>query len=235
MRRRTEWRAAILLLIIACKPVAPSKPAARVATIRATVITIRTTLEPSKKTYTHEIVIVGNRARSTGENDTWRVFDVAHDRVTFVDDIAKTFRVEPLASIVKKRREAMRAPIAEHIPRATFAATTDVRTIQGVQAKRYVVSVGKYERQLWIGEHKLIPKNLFAMMQASDPPSTPLAPMMREADDALTAIRGFPLLEHAEVPYGNAKMVLDRAVIAIAQRDMPRALLDVPRGYREIQ
>lgn len=234
MRRRIEW--ALLLLCVACKPAPPAKPSVAAGpTVRATVVTIRTAVEPSKKTYSHDLVIAGDLARSTDENDTWRLFDVKRNSVTFVDDVAKTFRTEPVDAILKKRRAAMRAPLPAHIPRAQFSSTNDVKVIQGVQSTRFVVKVGEYQRDLWMGEHQLIPTKLFAMMQATDTPSTPLAPMMNNADEALTVIRGFPLAEHAELPYGKSKMVLQRDVVSIVAKDVPKSLVAIPAGYREIK
>ena len=40
------------------------------------------------------------------------------------------------------------------------------------------------------------------------------------------------LAERAEMPYGESKMSYERRVIAIGQRDVPKALVEVPRGYR---
>src|SRR6185295_12492156 len=67
---------------------APAPPKKPEPTIRATVVTIQTTIQPANKIYTHEIVIANNRARSTDEADQWRLFDFAQKKVTYVDDIA---------------------------------------------------------------------------------------------------------------------------------------------------
>jgi hypothetical protein len=72
------------------------------------------------------------------------------------------------------------------------------------------------------------------MMQASDSASSPLAPMMRAADDALTRTRAFPVLDHSELPYGNKKLVIRREVVGIAEQSVPEALLRVPAGYRDL-
>ena len=60
--------------------------------MRATVVTIRTTLQPANKNFTHSLMIANNLARSGDEVDAWRLFDLKKKQVTFVDDIAKTYR-----------------------------------------------------------------------------------------------------------------------------------------------
>ena len=69
------------------------------------------------------------------------------------------------------------------------------------------------------------------MTQASLPPSSPLAGVTLPADAALMAVQGFPLADHAELPYGNARLVVDRSVVKIEQRDVPETWLTVPKIY----
>ncbi|MGZ8711458.1 MAG: hypothetical protein ACXW28_14650, partial [Thermoanaerobaculia bacterium] len=176
------------LLVIAvcasCKPAQPAKPAAG-PQVRATVVTIRTTIQPDNKTHTHTIVIVGDRARSTGEHDTWRLFDTKAKTVTLVDDVARTVKIETLQAIVRRRSTANAAALPSHYPRATFARANERRTMQGVNAEKVTIASGGYKRELWLAEHSSIPRGLFAMMHASETPSSPLAPMMRDVDRAL--------------------------------------------------
>ena len=227
----------LLLLCIACKPVVkkpPARQAAAVPRVRATVVTIETTMQPSKKTFTHELVIANGRARTTGDVDVWRLFDLSHDSVTFVDDIAKTYRTEPVGSLVATRKAALDKPLPAEIPRAEFVSTGARKTLQGVEAAQSVIKVGGYTRELWIGSHPAIPPQLFAAMQASTAPSTPIAGMTRIADEALASLRGFPLADHSELPVGNAKLIVDRTVTKIEQRDVPAALLEIPRGFKDL-
>jgi len=192
--------------------------------MRATVVTIRTTIEPDKKTYTHAIVIADGLARNTGELDQWRLFDTKKKSVTFVDDIAKTTRTESFESLLEKHRAALAEDLPDHYPRARVTA----------DAKRVVIEVGNYRRELQLTENRAIPNELFAMMIASDSASSPLAPMMRASDDALTRTRAFPLLDHSEMPYGDKKRIVDRAVISIAQKNVAESMLRVPGGYRNV-
>ena len=209
----------------------PAQQAENAPRVHATVVTIQTTMQPSKKTYTHELVIAGGRARTTGDVDVWRLFDLKQDSVTFVDDIAKTYRTEPVRTLAATRKAALAAPLPAEIPRAQFTSTGAKKTLQGVEASQSVIKVGGYTRELWIGSHPAIPPGLFAAMQASTTPSSPIAGMTRTADEALAAVRGFPLADHSELPMGNSRIVVDRNVLRIEQRDVPAAMLEIPRGY----
>jgi hypothetical protein len=226
-----------LALLCSC-----SKPPAATAiakqngpTIRAMVVTIQTTIQPANKTYSHEIVIANNLARSTDEADQWRLFDFAQKRVTYVDDIAHTVRVQSFADAIASRRAAVARPVPDGLPRAQFVVTNAQKTLQGVATKQSVIRLGAYQRELWIGSHPLIPRGLFAMLQASEPASSPLAGITRAADEALIEVQGFPLADHAELPYENKKMVVDHTVMKIEQRDVPATLLAVNGKYADVK
>jgi len=223
-----------LSLLFACNqpPAAPPAPKKNEPTIRATVVTIQTTTQPANKTYTHTIVIANNRARSTDEADQWRLFDFAQKQVTYVDDIAHTVRVQSFDDAIAARRAAIARPVPDGMPHAQFAVTNEQKTLQGVQTKQSVIRLGAYQRELWIGSHPLIPRGLFAMLQASEPASSPLAGITRASDEALMDVQGFPLADHAELPYENKKLVVDNAVVKIEQRDVPATLLTVPAFLR---
>jgi hypothetical protein len=226
-----------LALSVGCNkpPAAPLAPRKNEPAIRATVVTIQTTIQPANKTYSHEIVIANNRARSTDEADQWRLFDFAQKQVTYVDDIAHTVRVQSFADAIAARRAALAHPVPEGLPRAQFAVTNAQKTLQGVVAKQSVIRLGAYQRELWIGSHPLIPSGLFAMLQASQPVSSPLAGITRTADEALMEVQGFPLADHAELPYENKKMVVDNVVTKIDQRDVPATLLAVSGKYAAVK
>jgi hypothetical protein len=218
-----------LALLFACNKPPAQPPVARKnePTIRATVVTIQTAIQPANKTYIHTIVIANNRARSTDEADQWRLFDFAQKQVTYVDEIAHTVRVQSFADAIASRRAAVAHPVPDGLPRAQFAVTDAQKTLQGVPAKQSVIRLGAYQRELWIGSHPLIPRGLFAMLQASEPASSPLAGITRAADEALLEVQGFPLADHAELPYENKKLVVDNTVVKIEQRDVPAGLLTV--------
>jgi hypothetical protein len=165
-------------------------------------------------------VIANGRARSGDEVDAWRLFDLRNKQVTFVDDLAKTYRNVPLATLIAERRaEPAKAP-----PHPQFTATGAKRALQGVTAAEHLVRLGGYERRLWMAKHPSIPDELFAMTQASGP--TPA--------EALTQVQGFPLLDHAELPYANKKMVVERSVVKIEQREVPESWLAIGKDYTEV-
>src|SRR5258708_38017594 len=118
------------------------------------------------------------------------------------------------------RRAADAQPLPDTIPLAQFAVTNATRALQGVMAKESIVRLGAYQRHLWIGSHPLIPPGLFAMMEASRPITTPVEGAMHDVDEPLLEVLGFPLAEHAELPYGKKKLVLDRTVSRIEQRNV---------------
>lgn len=223
----------LLAFCVACKP--DSKPAATkpgaVPRQNATVISIRTTV--GEKTTSHDIVIANGRARSTAEHDVWRLYDTKAGTVTTVDDIAKTIRTEPIAALLNRRRATLAAALPPHYPRATLTRGPR-KQLLGVDAQQSVIKLGAYERELWIADHPAIPEELFSMMLAADVPASPLAPMMRRVDEELLRVRGFPLADRAEVAFGDGKSVIERTVTGIASRQVPEAMLAIPRGYRDL-
>ena len=226
----------LLIAFIACKPAPPpaKKPAAAMPQTRATVVTIETTIQPGNKTTSHTLVIGAGRARSGDELDSWRLFDLANDRVTFVNDVARTYRTVSNEQLVKDRRGALDDPLPADLPRAQITAAKTTKTLQGVPATESVVKLGGYTRELWIGQHPLIPPRLYAMIVASEPPSSPLVPVMKNVDEALMKVSGFPLAEHSELVFGNKKMTVDKQVVKIEQRDVPQWWLNVRGDYKDV-
>ena len=78
VRRKRVIGIVAVVVCAACRPTAPPPGRAvdNVPKIRATVVTIQTTLQPQKKSYTHALVIAEGRARSGDEVDSWRLFDL---------------------------------------------------------------------------------------------------------------------------------------------------------------
>jgi len=236
-------RLALLLAFVcaACKPAPRTSAPPADPMVLATVVTIRTSIQtgsgnakPETRTLTHTILIRGDRARSTAEHDTWRLFDTKAKTVTFVDDLDRTLRTETMASIEQRLREATEKELPAHYPAARFIRGDATRTMLGVTARLSVIEAGAYRRELWLARHPSIPEGLFAMMVTAETPSTPLAPMMQTVNEALAKEGGFPLLDHAAVPYGDAKMVIDREVVSIAQRSVPLTSIAIPKGYRDV-
>lgn len=227
--------ASVVCVLFTCKP--GSKPGVVASSgpqVKATVVTITTVLQPQTRTFTHTVVIAGNRARSGDELDHWRLFDLSKNEVTFVDDIAKTYRRASLKSLRDTRQALDAQPLPDTLPRAQFNVTSNTRTLLGVPAKQSVVRLGAYQRQLWVATHPLIPSGLFAMMEASRQTTSPASGVMRDVDAALFDVRGFPFAEHTELPYGNERMVLDRTVTKIERRNVAESWLNVRADYKDV-
>ena len=227
----------LLAIFLACNQSQPKPSTATKAsgpTVRATVVTIQTTMKPEQRTSTQTLVIANDRARDTSEQDVWRLYDTKANTVTFVDDIERTVRTQPLQTLIAQHRAATKGPLPSHYPRAQLVRSGTKKAIQGVNAELLAIETGAYKRELWLGEHSAIPRGLFAMMHASTQPTTPLAPMMAAVDEALLATRGFPLADRTEVPVSKDKLIVDRTVTNIAQKDVPQDLLSVPKGYRDL-
>ena len=182
----------------------------------------------------HTLVIAGDRARSTGEQDVWRLFDTKANTVTFVDDAARTVRTEALPAILERRRRSLAGELPPHYPRVRITRTGRNQALLSVNAEESVIQSGEYRRELWLGQHPAIPAGLFAMMQASEPLASPLAPMMRQVDEALLAAKGYPLLERIEVPFEKQKLIVERSVVAIARKNVPEAVMTVPKTYLDM-
>ncbi|HYS55692.1 MAG TPA: hypothetical protein VER58_18175 [Thermoanaerobaculia bacterium] len=171
----------------------------------ATVITLQTSLQPQNKTFLTSIVIADGQARSSDEVDRWRLFDLAQNRVRVVDDLSKTY----YTTKIDKAAEVAGAP--------QIIATGAKKPILGVEATQYVIRLGAFQRELWMGSPQQIPQNLYGMV-----------------DNNFAKIPGFPLVDHAELPYGTTKLVVDRTVLKIEQRDVPQDSLTIPSDYQEV-
>lgn len=236
MRLRGAIAAALLVAACQQSDIVPARRTARRGpTVRATVITVQTTLQPADRTTAHAVFIAGSKARSTDDAETWRLYDTGAKTVTFVNDLDRTWRTESMANLLSRRRGVLRRPVDRELPRARFEATGAQRDILGVRATQSVIRLGGYQRELWFAQHPLIPDDLHVMMHASGETSTRLAAIVAEADEGLTSARGFPLVDRAELPYGKSKMTVDRVVTAIQQKDIASSLFQVPPGYEEIK
>jgi len=235
--RKESCATIVVLLFVACERLQQKLPGGPgvVPQTRATVVTIRTVVQPNNRTTTHAIVIGESVARSTEEAGTWRLFDFRRDRVTFVDDVERTYRVVRLSTLVEERRARnSREAIPAH-PRAEYVVTDERQTILGAQARQSTIRMGNYERELWFASHPRIPANLFALMLASERRTSSFGQVSKSIDEGLLAARGFPLFDHAELPYGKEMLVVDRNVVSIEQKSVPATLLQIPRTYREIR
>lgn len=230
---------AAALLLAACQQseIMPARrtSARRGPTVRATVITVQTTLQPADRTTAHTVFIAGSKARSTDDAESWRLYDTSAKTVTFVSDLERTWRTESMANLLARRRAVMRRPVDRELPRARFEETGAQRDILGTRATQSMIRLGGYQRELWFAQHPLIPDDLHAMMHVSGETSTRLAAIVAQADEGLTNARGFPFVDRAELPFGKSKMTVDRVVTAIQQKDVASSMFQIPAGYEEIK
>jgi hypothetical protein len=202
-----------LVLAAACRPVkvVEKKVIASVQPqMSATVVTVQTSLQPQNKIFQHSIVIANGHARSSDEIDHWRLFDLEQNHVTYVNDVDKTYYTNDAATILpatSSAGETAGAPVP----------TGAKKVLLGVEATQYVIRLGGFQRELWIGSPPQIPPNLFGMI-----------------DPKFAKVPGFPLIDHAELPYGKTKMTLERIVLKIEQRNVPQSSLDIPSDYKEV-
>ncbi len=223
-----------ITLLVACQKSNVVATKAGEPQVRATVVTIRTTLQPANRNYTHSLMIANNLARSGDEVDAWRLFDLKKEQVTFVDDIAKTYRTASLEALTKEHRAAYSKPVPHELPRAEWFWTGEARNINGFDVTHGAVSMGGYRRELWIARKSPIPPQLFAMMRASEPAPSPVAGVLLAIDEALLRVDGFPIADHAELPFDDKKLVVDRTVEKVEQKDVPASWFVVPRDYRPV-
>ncbi len=226
--------ACALLLVAACSKQAVQAPLRKIEglaepTIQATVVTIQTSLQPQNKALTHSIVIANGLARSDDELDHWRLFNLDQNSITFVDDLAKTYYTVPVdvgprpsaaaegGGATWVQTGAKRPSAAAEGGGPTWVQTGAKRVVNGVEASQFLIRMGAYQRELWIGAPPSIPQQLFAMMNAD-----------------LSTIRGFPMLDHSELSYGKSKLVVDRSVVKIEQKNVPQSLLTLRSDYKNI-
>lgn len=223
-----------IALTIGCQEETRVAKGAREPQVRATVVTIRTTIQPANRNYVHALMIANDLARSGDEVDAWRLFDLKKNEVTFVDDVARTYRTASLDTLAKEHRDAFAGRPAPELPVAEWSTSAAKKTVGGFEATQAMVRMGGYQRELWIAEKSPIPAQLFAFMRASEPAASPIAGVTGAVDEGLLKIRGFPVSDHAELVYDSKKLVVDRTVEKIEQKDVPASWFVVPRGYRQI-
>src|SRR5205085_1834052 len=127
--QRVIDRRLVFILLLVClsrKNATPKKAAAPAPPsgpkIRATVVTIETKLASPDRTLRHTITIANGRARSSDELDRWRLFDVKNNRVTFIDDLDKSYRTVSFAQLTADRRGALADDgVPDGLPRAVVA------------------------------------------------------------------------------------------------------------------
>ena len=146
---------------------------------------------------------------------------VSANTVSTINEITKSVRTESIDSYLKRRHTALAAALPAYIPRAQVEKSGD----------KIVIRAGGYVRTLTIAQNPSIPPQLFSMMLASDPATSPFAPMMKAAEETLLDVRGYPMSDHAEVALDGKKLVIDRNVVKVEQKDVDASWLEIPKGF----
>lgn len=226
---------ALSALAVACRQQAPSKPrGTTVPKMRVTAFVIRTNLLPEKKAFVHLVMLSGDKVRLGDETDTWRLFDLKNETVTFVDAVAKTYRTVPAATLIRDRIRLVSSPAADSVPPARFTSPAAERTLFGFRARQHVIEAGPYRREIWMSGATPIGDRFFAMLVASEPMSERYAPMMGEATRGLLGLEGFPVLDRSDMPNDGATWTVERRLEKVERRDVPVALMTIPADYRDI-
>ena len=217
-----------------------AKPAAQAAiapisgpTVEATIITVRTVTLPKIREYTHQVVVASGKIRIGDEVDRWRLFDLEQDTVTWVDDITKTFRVHR-GDVLRREASAIEGAALPHgIREAEWVRTGGRRNIAGVNAQQYIIRIGAYNRQLWVGSIPRVPEKFLALAFASDMNDGPYRGLMRKVMPAMISLNGFVMLDRSDLPMGTETVSIERTVTAVSQGSIPRGWLAIPPGYRD--
>lgn len=212
---------------------APRRPG-QVPQVAATVVTIRTATGAGNKTYNHSLFISDGVARSGDEVDVWHLYDPAKNRVTTVDEIAGTHRVFALQELVAVRRRTAAARANRPGVKAEWSAGEGSMVTHGVQTRQSLITAGAYRRELWFGTHPQIPARLHPLMYLTRLAESDEAGVSPRVDDVLLNLPGYPMIDRAELPYGNKKMTVERSVVRIEQKQVPRSWFELPKKSRDI-
>jgi hypothetical protein len=232
-------RSSVLLLVIAlalagCSRKSVQRAVGEEPKVAATVVTIRTVTKPENKAYHHSMFIADGVVRSGDEVDVWHLYDPAKNRVTTVDEIAGTHRVFTVQDLVALRRKSNEARGIHVAANAVFADGSGAVVTLGVQTKQSLITAGAYRRELSIGKHPQIPARLFPLMYLTRLAESAAAGVSPRVDDALLKIDGYPLIDKSDLPYGKSTMAVERTVVKVEQKQVPRAWFELPKKSRDI-
>ena len=195
---------------------------------------IHTNLQPENKAFLHLIAIAGGKARIGNEVDEWRLLDLDSNSVTFVDDIARTYRTRSFAALMREKRAALSRPLPELVPRAEFIATEERRSFGPFAARLFLIRLGDYQRSLWMSTALDVSSRLFPLMVASDPVTTAYAPSMSQVFEELTRLGGFPIIDRGDMMWAGEPHIVEKKLIRIEQRNVPASWLEIPADYRNL-
>jgi hypothetical protein len=233
-RLRTRlWLAMLLLGLLAGCAEKPGAARRRLPTVPATVLTVRVNI-PGDRASLYLVAMHDQKVRIGSEADRWRLFDLRTRSITFVDDVARTFRTRTMNEVVRERNALMARDLPAGVPVAKIEPIDGAKTFAGIPASGFRITVGGYERELWISQRVIFSPEFLTMYLASESISTPFAAVMRDVQRRLGTMRGFPVHDRSEMPYGDGRMVIERTVTRQEQRNVPAVWFEIPADYRDL-
>jgi hypothetical protein len=236
MRRR--WQLVFLCAVLGCAraeaPPAARTPAPRGATVAATVLTIRESSHPPTRAFLHRVVVAGSKVRLGDEKDQWRLFDLERRTVTWVDDVARTYREVPLDALVRSRERQLREAIPSSGLRAVSVRDTgETRVVAGITARRLTMELGGYRREVWLSTEPLAGKVFLRMLTASEPISEPWAGVIREVQRTLMRSEGFPVIDVSHLTWDGGELLFQRRLVKVEKLQVPLQWVTIPAGYTD--
>jgi hypothetical protein len=197
------------------------------------VLIIRTSI-PGERSFLYLIGVADGKVRLGSESDQWRLIDVTNRTVTFVDETARTYRTATGTALVQQNRAALRGQLPPWVPPARFEPLRRTRSFGGFPAAGYRVTMGGYERELWLSYRSIIAPEFLELYLASEPLSEPYGAAMREVFDELLLLQGFPVHERSAMPVGEKAMVIERTLLRVVDREVPAIWFEIPGGFRNL-
>ncbi|MHB0971356.1 MAG: hypothetical protein ACYC7A_18760 [Thermoanaerobaculia bacterium] len=227
----------LALVVAACRSETPREPAGprpAARRIPATVFTIQTTIVPGDRAYLHKVIVAGTTARIGNEVDRWRLFDIGARTVTTVDQIARTYRTQPWADLLRERRRLLATPMPPHVPLARLERGTESQVVAGVRTGQRRVVIGDYLREIWFSEEPTAADRLYPLIAVTDPIGQQYAGVMRNAFPQLIAENGFPMLDRSIMRFDGDESVVEKRVIRIEQTTVPAVWLELPPAFKDL-
>jgi hypothetical protein len=217
---------------------APSQggpPATAGPSVPAKVLIVRESSHPPTRAFLHKILVAGPKVRLGSEKDQWRLFDVQQRTVTWVDDIAGTYRTIGLDELVRSRERQLREPIpAAGVRPVAVEETGEAVEIAGIRARRIAMELGGYRRDVWISEEPLVSPVFLKMLVASEPISEQWAGVIRDAQLELMAREGFPIWDRSRLAWEGGELLFQRKLVKVEMREVPAQWVAIPAGYRDV-
>lgn len=202
--------------------------------IRATVMNMKLVIPAEKRSVSYKVILAGNKMRIGDEIDRWRLFDLGTDTVTFVDDVARSYRVVSGTELVRAALDSVRVPVPPSFAPAQVLTPGGTTRISGYSARPLVIRMGAYEREMWISGEVPVPGRFLALQLASDASAGPLSGVMRNVLPTLLEQQGFVVLERSRLPLETTTMSMERSLVSVEQEQVPQAWVSIPAGYADL-